>query len=214
MTKAIGYCRVSTKAQGTNGYSLAAQRDAIEDYCKAHGFELTAFIPDVMSGSKADRLHGRAAAVAAIRNHVADVLVISAVDRATRNTLDGLGLLLNAKDEGWRVVTVKGEDSDAMSALELTVKLAFAQEERERISERTKAGLARYRRENPDKPLGNESPIDVEVVGQIMALRRLGKGSKAIATALDAQGVPTPGGQEHWHYSTVRAVLRRAEATA
>jgi DNA invertase Pin-like site-specific DNA recombinase len=72
LTKAIGYCRVSTKAQGANGYSLPAQRDAIEKHCAANKFDLVGFIPDVMSGGKADRLHGRAAAVAAIRNHVAD----------------------------------------------------------------------------------------------------------------------------------------------
>ena len=219
MTKAIGYCRVSTKAQGVHGYSLDAQRDAIEKHCAAEGFDLVGFIPDVMSGSKADRLHGRAAAVAAIRNHFADVLVISAIDRATRDTLDGLGLLKSAKDEGWRVVTVKGEDSATMSALELTIKLGFAQHERERISERTKAGLDRVKRERKEqgkKPLGNESPLNErpEVIEQIVRLHRDGGlGAKAIATRLTRDGVPAPLGSR-WHYSTVRNVLRRAEAAS
>ncbi len=217
MTKAIGYCRVSTKAQGAHGYSLDAQRDAIESYCAANKFDLVGFIPDVMSGKKTDRLYGRAAAIAAIRNHVGDVLLISAVDRATRDTLDGLGLLLNAKDEGWRIVTVKGEDSDVMSALELTIKLAFAQEERQRISERTKAGLARAsrkRKEEGKPPLGNESPITEVVADQIVRLHRDdGLGAKAIATRLTREGVSAPGGSR-WHYSTVRSVLRRAEAAA
>ncbi|MGE0218419.1 recombinase family protein [Mycolicibacterium sp.] len=216
-TKAIGYCRVSTKAQGANGYSLDAQRDAIEKHCAANNFDLVGFVPDVMSGSKGDRLHGRAAAVAAIRAHVADVLVISAVDRATRDTLDGLGLLVEAKTEGWRVVTVRGEDSDTMSALELTIKLAFAQEERERISARTKAGLARVKRERERDglpPLGNERQVPADIVEQIVRLHRDdGLGAKAIATRLTRESVPAPGGSR-WHYSTVRNVLRRAEAAA
>ena len=208
--KAIGYVRVSTVAQGENGYGLDAQRDEIERYCERAGFELVAFIPDVMSGRKTDRLYGRAAAVAAIRNGVADVLVLKELDRATRDTRDGLDLMLNAKDEGWRIVAVKGEDSDAIGKLELTIKLAFAEEERDKISERTKAGLARARREG--KQLGHPDDF-ADVVQRIIRMRRRDHmGAKAIATALTTDGVPAPRG-DVWHYSTVRGVLKRWEAS-
>jgi hypothetical protein len=33
----IGYVRVSTREQGTNGHGLDAQRSAIERYCRANG---------------------------------------------------------------------------------------------------------------------------------------------------------------------------------
>ena len=85
-----------------------------------------------------------------------------------------------AKDEGWRVVTVNGEDSDAIGDLELTIKLAFAQEERQKISERTKAGLRRAKREG--RKLGRPSPIPRPVVERIVDLRmREGLSAKAIA---------------------------------
>ena len=61
---------------------------------------------------------------------VADVRLLVALDRATRDTLDGLNLLQEAETEGWRIQTVKGEDSEAIGKLELTIKLAFAEEER------------------------------------------------------------------------------------
>jgi hypothetical protein len=46
-----------------------------------------------------------------------------------------------------------------------------------------------------------------EVIAEIRLLRAEGKGSKAIARALDAQGIRCRG--NHWHYSTVRAILAR-----
>jgi DNA invertase Pin-like site-specific DNA recombinase len=88
VTRAIGYIRVSTKAQGQNGFGLMAQRDAIETYCEANELELLTVIPDVMSGRKADKLYGRAAAIAAIKTGLADVLVLKDFDRATRDPLD------------------------------------------------------------------------------------------------------------------------------
>jgi DNA invertase Pin-like site-specific DNA recombinase len=213
MTRAIGYVRVSTKSQGENGYGLAAQRDAIQAYCEQHGLDLVAVIPDVMSGRRTDKLFGRAAALAAIRSGVADVLVLKDLDRATRDTRDGLDLMLNAKSEGWRIVTTNGDDTNTIGEFELTVKLAFAEEERRRISERTKAGLARARREG--KVTMDESPIPDDIVNLIVAMhQRNSLGAKAIATRLTKEGVPTPGGGPRWHHSTVRNVLRRWESAA
>lgn len=204
--KAIGYVRVSTKAQGENGYGLNAQRDMLETYCAANGLNLLTVIPDVMSGRRTDKLYGRAAAVAAIKAGIADVLVLKELDRATRDTSDGLSLMREAKAEGWRVVTTKGEDSAAIGDLELTIKLAFAQEERAKISERTKAGLARARREG--KQLGRPSTIPRKTIAHIVRMRHSGLGAKAIATRLTTEQVPAPRG-DVWHYSTVRGVLAR-----
>jgi hypothetical protein len=74
-----------------------------------------------MSGRKTDKLYGRLAAVAAIRAGLANVLVINALDRASRSTLDGLGLVKDAQDEGWRVLSFDGVDSDKVEKLWLTV---------------------------------------------------------------------------------------------
>lgn len=205
--KAIGYVRVSTNRQADNGYSLDAQRDRLESFCKENGYELVSVIPDVMSGRKTDKLYGRAAAVAAIQAGIADVLLLNALDRATRDTLDGLALMKTAQDEGWRIVTIKGEDSEAIGKLELTIKLAFAEQEREKISERTKQGLARAKREG--KALGRPSTIPRATVRRIVAMRENdGLGPKAIATKLNQSRMKAPQG-DTWHYSTVRNVLAR-----
>lgn len=206
--RAIGYIRVSTKKQGHEGYGLAAQRDSITAYCEREGYELLTVIPDVISGGKSERAYGQAAAIEAIRAGIADVLIINTLDRASRDLIAGRKLIAAAHDEGWRVIGLDGTDSaDEQQAFMNNMRLLFAEEERKKISERTKAGLRRAKREG--KPLGKPSTIPREIVDRIVAMRtQEGVGAKSIATRLTNENVPSPGGGI-WHYSTVRGVLRR-----
>ena len=207
-TKAIGYVRVSTLKQGQNGFGLDV-RDAIESYCAASDLNLVAVIPDVMSTRSTDRMHGRAAAVAAIQAGLADVLVVRALDRASRDTIDGGQLVRQAQDEGWRLLSLDGVDSaDEDQEFLNNMRLAFAQEERRKISERTKAGLKRARRDG--KQLGRPSQITPALARRIVRMRMQEHlSAKAIADKLTAAGVPAPGGGERWHHSTVRGVFAR-----
>lgn len=208
--KAIGYIRVSTNGQARNGYGLETQRERIESFCKAEGFDLIGIVPDVMSGKRSDKLYGRYAAVAAIQAGLANVLVINAMDRATRDMLDGLKLLRQATIEGWRVVGVDGTDSATVDTLVLNAKLLVAEEERKLISKRTKQGLIAARQAG--KQLGKPSTIDRKTINQIVKLRNDGLGAKAIAKALTDKGIPAPRGPV-WHFSTVRNVLKREEVS-
>ena len=88
----IGYVRVSTEEQGDDGYGLAAQRDTMEFWSAARGHELLTVTTDVISAGKTDRLYGRSVAIAAIEMGVADGLLIRALDRGTRDQLDGAQL--------------------------------------------------------------------------------------------------------------------------
>ena len=209
--RAIGYIRVSTLRQGQNGFGLGAQRDAIESYCAAEGYDLLTVIPDVMSSGRTDKMHGRAAAVAAIQAGIADVLIVKALDRATRDVLDGAQLVRQAGDEGWRLLSLDGVDSgDPEQEFMNNMRMAFAQEEKRKIAERTKAGIARRRREG--KRIGRPSTLDHTVVQRIRDMRtRDGKSAKAIAATLTGEGVPTPGGGKQWYDSTVRGILAREQ---
>lgn len=213
LTKAIGYIRVSTKAQGQKGYGLDAQREQIEMYCVAHDLELVALIPDVMSGKKTDKLYGRIAAVSAIQAGIANVLVINALDRSSRSMADGAKLVADAKVEGWRIVGLDGTDSDQLSQLTAHARLLVAEEERDLISKRTKQGLIKARQGGV--PLGTPSEIPRQTINRIVELRmREGLPAKQIASRLDAEGVPTPTQRgkrrsTKWSYSTVRGVLAR-----
>lgn len=206
--RVIGYVRVSTKAQGDEGYGLAAQREALERWCFAHQHELLTVTMDVVSGAKAEQMHGRAVAIAAIETGAADALLVRALDRATRDQLDAAQLFKRADRYGWRLMDCDGADSGEPSQrLVADVRLAVAAEERRKIGERTREGLARARREG--KVLGRPRTIRPEVERRIQVLRHQGMGAKAIAGQLTAEGVPTPNGGDSWHYSTVRGVLAR-----
>ena len=50
--RAVGYVRVSTDMQASEGMSLDAQQSAIEGYCALHGIKLVKICKDVISGGK------------------------------------------------------------------------------------------------------------------------------------------------------------------
>ncbi|ORB73715.1 recombinase family protein [Mycobacterium scrofulaceum] len=204
--RAIGYLRVSTNRQAENGYGLEAQRDQVEQFCAANGFELVGLHVDVMSGRKTDKLYGRIAAVTAIQAGIANVLVVNTLDRSSRSMADGAKLVADAKAEGWRIVGLDGTDSDTVSQLVAHARLLVAEEERELISKRTKQGLIKARQAG--KQLGKPSTIDRCTVDRIVELRSGGLGTKAIAKALDVAGIAAPRSNT-WSYSTVRGVLER-----
>jgi len=86
--------------------------------------------------------------------------------------------------------------------------LAFAKEERKKISERTKIRLRRAKREG--KQLGRPSTIPRNTVERIVAMRmRECLSAKAIAMRPTDEGVRTPGGGSCWAHSTVRGVFAR-----
>lgn len=205
----IGYVRVSTKAQGEDGYGLAAQRDALEQWCIANGHELLTVSMDVVSGAKADMMHGRSVAIAAIENGIADVLLVRALDRATRDQLDAAQLFKRAERYGWRLMDCNGADSgDPSQRLVADVRMAVAAEERRKIAERTREGLEAQRQQ------GRGRLIALATQRRIQVLHAEGFGAKAIAAQLTREGVPTATGGDAWHYSTVRSALKRLGLTS
>lgn len=207
--RVVGYVRVSTASQGEHGYGLRAQQETIKQYCTARGYQLLTITSDVVSSQQTDDMHGRAVAIAAIESGVADALLVRALDRATRDQLDAAQLYRRAEHRKWRLMDCDNADSgDASQRLTADVRLAMAAEERRRISQRTREGLARAKAEG--KHIGRPCNIPPVVIAEIVSMRvDDGLGAKAIATVLEDAGVPTPGGGKHWHYSTVRGVLKR-----
>jgi DNA invertase Pin-like site-specific DNA recombinase len=141
------YARVSTKDKGQDTENQLAQ---LRDFCAASSFSITAEYIDRVSGKHSDREQFKRMVAAASRREF-DVLVTWALDRLSREgvaktfehikQLRGYGVeYVSYSEPHFRTTGPAGE-------LMIAVAAWIAEQEHQRISERTKAGLAKARRQ-------------------------------------------------------------------
>lgn len=212
--RVIGYVRVSTAKQSDTGHGIGAQHQALEHFCAAHGHELLTVTSDVVSGTASDRMYGREVAIAAIESGVADALLVRALDRATRDQEDAAKLFKRAERNAWRLMDCdKADSGDPSQRLLADIRIAVAAEERRKISERTREGLAKARKfgTKSGRPLGRPVEVDLALAEQITHMHtRDGLGANMIARQLTERGIPTPRGGVRWYPTTVSDILKRA----
>jgi DNA invertase Pin-like site-specific DNA recombinase len=86
--KAIGYVRVSTEEQATQGVSLDAQTDKIQAYASLYDIELLEIITDAGVSAKTLERPGLEKALKMLEAGEAEALVIVKLDRLTRSVRD------------------------------------------------------------------------------------------------------------------------------
>lgn len=150
--KLIGYIRVSTDAQADDGYSLAAQRDAIHGWCRMLGHELVDIAEDRgESAYKRGARHrpGLRRALNVVMEGKADGLVVVDVDRLARRLKDLCDLCEVFRERGKALMAVRQQldTSTATGMLLVHVLGSFAEFESAHRSEKTRAGMERARRE-------------------------------------------------------------------
>jgi|SRR5882762_3086145 len=135
---AVAYCRVSTREQGESGLGLEAQRTAIEAFAQREGITVAQWLTEVETGKGNDALDRRPKLAEALRQakKLRGPVLISKLDRLSRNVHFISGLM---EDRVEFIVTEWGRQSNPFV---LHMYAALAQQERQMISERTKAGLA------------------------------------------------------------------------
>lgn len=132
MKKAYGYSRVSTKKQEQHGYSLEAQKEQIENYCKRHGYELIGFEAEAESGTKADRpLLEEALNICQLADAT---LIVAKIDRLTRD----LHFLTGLQNKGIKFLAL---DMPEANESMLQIMITFAQMENKLRSKRVKEGM-------------------------------------------------------------------------
>ncbi|MCK6685914.1 MAG: recombinase family protein [Thermoanaerobaculia bacterium] len=215
---AVGYVRVSTSKQVEEGGSLEEQRDALAFYAAANGLDLVAVYEDAgISGAKdEDGRPGLAAAIEAIKAGKARVLLVRDLSRLARG-LDLTGYLRVAVRKAGGVVKVMGESEDRIYRLFDAVKNEMyrtAVSDRMRLwatSRQAKGlplGQAPYGfRIGPDGSL-EEHPEETPTLLRIREARERGDPFRAIAAALNADGVKTRNGKA-WAPATVFNATRR-----
>jgi DNA invertase Pin-like site-specific DNA recombinase len=171
------YGRVSTKDRGQDTENQLSQ---LRQYAGAMGWNIVSEFVDHESGSKSDRQQLQAMFVAASQRKF-DTLLFWSLDRLSRegvlptlqylNRLTGYGI-------GWRSFTEQYLDSTGMFRdAVISILAVIAKQERNRISERTKAGLERAKAKG--KVLGR--PRNSVSVSQIQELLAAGKTRQQIS---------------------------------
>lgn len=157
MTTCAIWARVSTEEQEA-GNQVAELRQ----WAERRGFEIAAeYILEGASAWNGKHREQLAQALADARIGRYDVLLIWALDRVSREGVEAtLGILRRFRDAGaavWSLRESWTETSDPrMAELLASIYAWMAAEESRRRSERTKAGLARKMREDPDFKPGRQ----------------------------------------------------------
>ncbi len=141
--RAAIYCRVSTIMQGEAEYSsLNAQEDQLKAYCKGKGWEVVKVYKDIKSGKDLERNEIQQLLKDA-EEKLFDIVVATKIDRFSRSIVDfyEFSERLEKLDVYLASATQPIDTSSSAGLLMLDIFLAFAQFERNIISERTREAM-------------------------------------------------------------------------
>lgn len=210
-SKFVAYYRVSTTGQDESGLGEEAQRMAVQAHLASNpGAELIAEFREVESGKKKNRPE-LAEAVRVCKRHKA-TLIIAKLDRLARNVHFVSGLMESGVD-------FVACDNPHANRLMVHILAAFAEHERELISQRTKDGLAAAKARGVK--LGANAEIlnirhrqnaDDHAKAIVEAVRIIPEEDRThiagLTRAMNSRRIPTMKGGA-WHRQSVYRLLRR-----
>jgi len=144
MQKIIGYTRVSTDIQTTEN-----QRLLILDYAHKNSLAVDNIVEVTTSSKKNRKFRQIDSTIDELES--GDMLLVYALDRIGRSTIETLQILEDIKNKGIKLIIIKEnividkENENPLNTMMLTMLSAVAELERSFISERTKLGLARVK---------------------------------------------------------------------
>lgn len=220
-TRAYGYMRVSGKGQA-DGHGFDRQREAIERFARATGYEVVRLYQDTFTGTvdAADR-PGFAAVIVDLNNGV-NTIIVERLDRLARSVIaQEHTIAWLAAHDVHLVVADTGENvtqaylSDPMKKALVQIQAVFAELEKSMIVKKLRAARRRVKAERGKcegkKAYGEADSQEREAVKRIRQLRRKRKGLsrrgyRKIAQVLQEEGYPTRHGRE-WSPWTVRNII-------
>ena len=204
---ALGYVRVSTAEQATEGASLDAQRHALRAEAARRGWDVEIVADEGVSAKNLNRpaLQG---ALGRLDRGDADYLLAIRLDRVSRSVADFAGLLDRATERGWGLVfqSPNIDTSDPAGRFTSNVLASAAQYERELNGARTREGMMQRKAEGVH--IGRPRALSVEVLDRIAGDRARGLSFGKIAAGLQSDGIPTARGGSRWYASTVHDVVK------
>ncbi len=200
------YLRVSTEDQVKEGYSLEVQRETLEAYAKREGHEVyKVYSDDGISGATTNR-PALTALLADAKSGKFGLVLVSKLDRFSRNLRDLLNLVeeLCACGAGFKSAGEPFDTTTSSGKLMFQQLGSFAEFERNRIAERVFPGMVKGAMQghwlgsrfapygytyNKTAKLLEVVESEAEIVRKIFALYLEGKSTWGIAAALAKKGI-------------------------
>lgn len=226
--KVIGYVRVSTDEQVSNGVSLDAQAAKIQAYCMAKDLELVDVVRDEGISAKNLKRPGLQSILEKIHkrngNRDFDAIIVVKLDRLTRSVGDLAHLNRLFETNKFTLVSIQEsvDTSCATGRLFHNIVAALSEWERGIISERTRDAL-RHKRNQGERageiPFGYTlrddgktlEPVqeEMETLNRIKTLRESSFSYARIAEHLNDHRITTKKGSS-WYPESVRSVLQHS----
>jgi len=199
--QAIGYIRVSTEEQATEGVSLEMQRAKIEAWSDLTDAELVAIYADEGLSGKNTKRDGLQQALEAAKAHQA-ALVVYSLSRLSRSTIHTLTIAEELQACGCELVSLqeKIDTTTPAGRVVFRVLAALAEFEREQLAERTRHGMAHKKAQGfrvgsiphgyqleGDRLVPNEK--EQERIALVAELRSHGLSLRKISAELESRGV-------------------------
>lgn len=131
------YCRVSTDEQKKFGFSIQAQKDALEKYCKENNYKYEFYIDEGISASSMKKR--KALNEMLNKCNVFDMILFTKLDRLSRNVLDANNINKLLLDNNCTMKAIDEDDIDTSTAdgtFIFNLKVSLAQREIGKTSER------------------------------------------------------------------------------
>lgn len=224
MRKVIGYVRVSTEQQASEGISLEAQKGKISAWCELNGYTLAGLFVDAgISGKRADNRPELQAALKAVEK-CRGVLLVYSLSRLARSTKDTLSISERLEKAGADLVSLseKIDTTSAAGKMVFRMLAVLAEFERDLISERTKTALQHKRKRGGRMgqiPFGFRVDTDGDslvtsveeqrVISMVRQWRDEGQTLQKIAERLIEMKVPNKAGRIRWNTTQIYRLLKR-----
>ena len=226
--KAIGYIRVSTQGQVTDGVSLEAQEAKIRSWCDLNDYNLAGVYDDAgVSGKRSDNRDGLQQALKKAERGTAIVVYsLSRLARSTRDTLE-IADFLSRREADLVSLSEKIDTTTAAGKMVFRMLAVLNEFERDQVSERTSAAL-RHKRAKGEKTGGDvpygydadpdgrlkENQAEQRVIRLIKRWKKKGSSLRAICRKLEVRGYRTKTGKRSWNHKTVGKILERVAGSA
>ncbi|MBF8982460.1 recombinase family protein [Lutibacter sp. B2] len=222
------YVRVSTDMDAQKS-SIAHQRKFFEEYTKSKGWQIYKIYEDIESGRNIKNRRGLKELIKDSENEKFNIVLTKSISRFARNTLEGLHMIREFKDQHIRFITIEdGFDSEEYDEFMFTLLLSIAQKESEKMSERIRFGkMCRAKNGNYNgsivpfgyKKIDKNKIVPAQdsstyIVKKIFSMYLEGNGIYKIAKELNEKAYPTPSqiaGKKNstsiWYQSSIRKII-------